>query len=91
MVHRQQGTVLYDFSPEEADEVAVTKGDQVEVEYEMGGWLHVITSSGAAGLVPRSYVHIREEDEDTSDVLSLAGRSSIASSSVAGYSGFRER
>ena len=41
VVHRQQGTVLYDFTPEEEDEVAVMKGDKVDIEYEVGGWLQV--------------------------------------------------
>jgi hypothetical protein len=40
-VHRQQGTVLYDFTPEEEDEVTVMKGDKVEIEYEVAGWLQV--------------------------------------------------
>lgn len=37
----QRATVIYDFEPQEEDEVAVTKGQQVEVVYEVGGWLQV--------------------------------------------------
>lgn len=37
----RRGTVLYDFNPEEEDEVAVSKGETVEVEYEVGGWVQV--------------------------------------------------
>lgn len=37
----RRGTVLYDFTPEEEDEVEVTKGESVELEYEVGGWAQV--------------------------------------------------
>jgi len=37
----RRGTVLYDFNPEEEDEVSVSKGETVEVEYEVGGWVQV--------------------------------------------------
>lgn len=37
----RRGVVLYDFSPEEEDEVAVTKGEALDVAYEVGGWLQV--------------------------------------------------
>lgn len=37
----RRGMVLYDFSPEEEDEVAVSKGEAVEIEYEVGGWIQV--------------------------------------------------
>jgi hypothetical protein len=33
--------VLYDFNSEEEDEVSVSKGETVEVEYEVGGWVQV--------------------------------------------------
>lgn len=39
VLHR--GVALYDFSPEEEDEVAINKGETVDVEYEVGGWLQV--------------------------------------------------
>lgn len=39
VLHR--GVALYDFSPEEEDEVAISKGETVDVEYEVGGWLQV--------------------------------------------------
>lgn len=37
----RRGTVLYHFTPEEEDEVGVNKGEAVEVEYEVGGWIQV--------------------------------------------------
>lgn len=37
----RRGTVLYDFNSEEEDEVSVSKGETVEVEYEVGGWVQV--------------------------------------------------
>jgi hypothetical protein len=37
----RRGTVLYDFSPEEEDEVSVSRGEAVEIEYEVGGWIQV--------------------------------------------------
>lgn len=37
----RRGTVLYDFAPEEEDEVAVSTGEAVEIEYEVGGWIQV--------------------------------------------------
>lgn len=37
----RRATVLHDFTPEEEDEVAVSKGETVEVEYEVGGWIQV--------------------------------------------------
>lgn len=37
----RRGTVLYDFAPEEEDEVAVIRGEAVEIEYEVGGWIQV--------------------------------------------------
>jgi len=43
----QRASVIYDFDPQEEDEVAVAKGQQVEVVYEVGGWLQV---GGAPGL-----------------------------------------
>jgi hypothetical protein len=33
--------VLYDFNAEEEDEVAIVKGEALEVAYEVGGWLQV--------------------------------------------------
>eukprot|EP00878_Enallax_costatus_P001838 GHUV01001996.1.p1 GENE.GHUV01001996.1~~GHUV01001996.1.p1 ORF type:complete len:1153 (+),score=396.09 GHUV01001996.1:337-3795(+) len=39
LLHR--GVAMYDFSPEEEDEVGVSKGETVDVEYEVGGWLQV--------------------------------------------------
>jgi hypothetical protein len=37
----RRGTVLYNFSPEEEDEVGVMKGEAVEAAYEVGDWLQV--------------------------------------------------
>jgi hypothetical protein len=45
----RRGTVLYDFNPEEEDEVAVSKGEAVDIEYEVGGWIQV--GKGARGRV----------------------------------------
>jgi hypothetical protein len=40
----RRGLVLYDFHPEEEDEAAVSKGETVEIEYEVGGWVQVSPS-----------------------------------------------
>ncbi|KAF6252279.1 hypothetical protein COO60DRAFT_1704362 [Scenedesmus sp. NREL 46B-D3] len=74
----QRGVALYDFNAEEDDEVAIAKGEALDVAYEVGGWLQVIKSDGSRGLVPKSYVQVAEEEEDDSDALSLAGGSSAA-------------
>lgn len=37
----RRGLVLYDFAAEEEDEVAVVRGESLEVAYEVGGWLQV--------------------------------------------------
>jgi hypothetical protein len=37
----RRGVVLFDFTPEEEDEVAVYKGESLDVDYEVGGWLQV--------------------------------------------------
>lgn len=37
----RRGVVLYEFTPEEEDEVAIFKGEALDVEYEVGGWLQV--------------------------------------------------
>ncbi|KAI8462946.1 MAG: hypothetical protein J3K34DRAFT_527396 [Monoraphidium minutum] len=80
----RRATVLYDFEPQEEDEVGVAKGAQVDVVYEVGGWLQVITPSGARGLVPRTYVSIHEDDDDGGgrgggyDARSMSSRASSA-------------
>ncbi|GBF93132.1 hypothetical protein Rsub_05861 [Raphidocelis subcapitata] len=75
----RRATVLYDFDPQEEDEVAVAKGQHVEVVYEVGGWIQVITPSGTRGLVPRTYVNIHDEDEArTDDARSVSSRASSA-------------
>jgi hypothetical protein len=33
--------VLFDFAAEEEDEVAIVKGESLDVAYEAGGWLQV--------------------------------------------------
>lgn len=40
--------------------------------------MQVIKRDGSRGLVPMSYVHIAEEDEDEGDVFSLAGRTDVS-------------
>jgi hypothetical protein len=37
----RRGVVLYDFNAEEEDEVAIVKGESLDVAYEVGGWLQV--------------------------------------------------
>ncbi len=46
----RRGTVLYDFNSEEEDEVSVSKGETVGIEYEVGGWVQVRTADIAHGL-----------------------------------------
>eukprot|EP00879_Flechtneria_rotunda_P022502 GHRR01023753.1.p1 GENE.GHRR01023753.1~~GHRR01023753.1.p1 ORF type:complete len:1357 (+),score=559.90 GHRR01023753.1:692-4762(+) len=89
----RRGVVLYDFTPEEEDEVQVRKGEAVDVDYEVGGWLQIIKHDGSRGLVPKSYVNVAEDDEDDSDAFSLAGRSSTTSGqqSQADYNSFLAR
>lgn len=42
-------------------------------------WLwQVVKQDGSRGLVPLSYIHIAEEDEDEGDVFSLAGRTDLS-------------
>eukprot|EP00775_Hariotina_reticulata_P009315 gene9315-9480_t len=92
----RRGVVLFDFKPEEEDEVAVYKGESLDVDYEVGGWLQVIKRDGSRGLVPKSYVQVAEDDEDNSDAFSLAGRSNVSGSQTqaegaADYNSFLQR
>ncbi|WIA41108.1 hypothetical protein OEZ86_004737 [Tetradesmus obliquus] len=80
----RRGLVLYDFAAEEEDEVAVVRGESLEVAYEVGGWLQVIKRDGSRGLVPKSYVQVAEDEEDDSDALSLAGGGSSAAGAAGG-------
>lgn len=56
--HGKKGTVLFDFNPETEEEIAVRAGDVVSVEFDIGGWLHVVRADGTQGLVPVSYVSV---------------------------------
>lgn len=40
--------------------------------------VQVIKRDGGRGLVPLSYVHIAEDDEDEADVFSMAGRTDVS-------------
>jgi hypothetical protein len=40
--------------------------------------MQVIKRDGGRGLIPMSYVHIAEEDEDEGDAFSLAGRTDVS-------------
>ena len=40
--------------------------------------VQVIKRDGGRGLIPLSYVHIAEEDEDEGDIFSLAGRTDVS-------------
>ncbi|KAG6554798.1 hypothetical protein Mapa_003818 [Marchantia paleacea] len=57
----QPGTALYDFSAGGEDEINVTAGEELEIEYEVGGWYFVKKKVAGSdgkltGLVPVSYV-----------------------------------
>ncbi|XP_065880986.1 uncharacterized protein [Euphorbia lathyris] len=57
----QSGTALYDFTAGGEDELSLTAGEQVEIEYEVDGWFHVKKKRPGrdgkmAGLVPVLYV-----------------------------------
>eukprot|EP00850_Spirogloea_muscicola_P010313 SM000060S19645 [mRNA] locus=s60:313681:321369:+ [translate_table: standard] len=53
------GRALYDFSSGGDDELSVSAGDELVVEYEVDGWYHVRRSRDrAAGLVPMTYVEL---------------------------------
>ncbi|XP_048226664.1 uncharacterized protein LOC8282885 isoform X1 [Ricinus communis] len=57
----QTGTALYDFTAGGDDELNLTAGEEVEIEYEVDGWFHVKKKRPGrdgkmAGLVPVLYV-----------------------------------
>ena len=52
------GTAQFAFDAQGDDEVSVSAGERVKVLVDMGDWFHVISASGARGLVPASYVAV---------------------------------
>ncbi|KAL5540138.1 hypothetical protein UlMin_042362 [Ulmus minor] len=59
--HPQSGTALYDFTAGGDDELNLTSGEEVEIEYEVDGWFYVKKKRPGrdgkmAGLVPVLYV-----------------------------------
>eukprot|EP00850_Spirogloea_muscicola_P007938 SM000041S15497 [mRNA] locus=s41:434327:443553:- [translate_table: standard] len=53
------GRALYDFTSGGDDELSVSAGDELMIEYEVDGWYHVRRSRDrAAGLVPMTYVEL---------------------------------
>ncbi|XP_027175218.1 uncharacterized protein LOC113774796 [Coffea eugenioides] len=59
--NRQHGTALYDFTAGGDDELNLTAGEEVEIEYEVDGWFYVKKKRPGrdgkmAGLVPVLYV-----------------------------------
>lgn len=59
--NRQHGTALYDFTAGGDDELSLTSGEEVEIEYEVDGWFYVKKKRPGrdgkmAGLVPVLYV-----------------------------------
>ncbi|XP_006822987.1 uncharacterized protein LOC100377197 [Saccoglossus kowalevskii] len=60
-----RATVLYDFEPDEKNEVRVIKGQNVRVMHEESGWAFVRVESGKVGFIPMRYCgqpHIRRRD-----------------------------
>ncbi|XP_020538742.1 uncharacterized protein LOC105643703 isoform X2 [Jatropha curcas] len=58
----QSGTALYDFTAGGDDELNLTAGEEVEIEYEVDGWFHVKKKRPGrdgkmSGLVPVLYVN----------------------------------
>ncbi|GLT80318.1 hypothetical protein SLA2020_517640 [Shorea laevis] len=58
----KSGTALYDFTAGGDDELSLTAGEEVEIEYEVDGWFHVKKKRPGrdgklAGLVPVLYVN----------------------------------
>ncbi|KAK9794598.1 hypothetical protein WJX73_004152 [Symbiochloris irregularis] len=53
-----RGVVQHPFEGQLAEELTVYRGEEVEVEAEVDGWLHCISSRGAKGLVPATYVRM---------------------------------
>lgn len=58
----QQGTALYDFTAGGDDELSLTAGEEIEIEYEVDGWFYVKKKRPGrdgkmAGLVPVLYVN----------------------------------
>ncbi|XP_031264135.1 actin cytoskeleton-regulatory complex protein sla1-like [Pistacia vera] len=60
--NQQFGTALYDFTAGGDDELNLTAGEEVEIEYEVDGWFYVKKKRPGrdgkmAGLVPVLYVN----------------------------------
>lgn len=88
---------LYTFEPENANELALTEGQIIQVGYRHGqGWLVAMDlETGEQGLVPEEYVRLlrdiegwgeedEEEDETTGDVSTGAGVGEAESALSAG-------
>jgi len=56
-------TIAFDFVASSAFEISVNEGDEVNVieEDDGSGWIKVINTRGKSGLVPASYVQLKED------------------------------
>jgi hypothetical protein len=56
--------VLFDWEPQNSDELALLRGDIVRVTHqdESGWWFGVLLSTGQEGMFPRNYVKLRSPD-----------------------------
>ncbi|XP_070572136.1 serine-rich adhesin for platelets-like isoform X2 [Ptychodera flava] len=50
-----RATVLYDFEPDERNEINVIRGQNVRIMHEENGWAFVRTESGKVGFIPLRY------------------------------------
>lgn len=62
---------LYDFEPENDNELRIREKEIIMVSYRHGqGWLVAQNAAGDAGLVPEAYVRLLSEMEDWEEVVS---------------------
>lgn len=86
-----RGIVQYNFEATVDEELTVDRGEQVEVQHEVDGWLQVANIHGEVGLVPSSFVHILQPGEASPAAVGAAGAalSSAVSTGFEGLPGMR--
>eukprot|EP00056_Hartaetosiga_gracilis_P018461 m.10937 g.10937 ORF g.10937 m.10937 type:complete len:377 (+) comp6766_c0_seq2:25-1155(+) len=69
-----QGRVAWDFSPQKNDELQITKGQIVTVHPPMDepeGWISAETEDGERGLIPKTYVRLLKQSNDSDQIKAL--------------------
>ncbi|KAL3136456.1 hypothetical protein ABBQ38_005712 [Trebouxia sp. C0009 RCD-2024] len=86
-----RGIVQYNFEATVDEELTVDRGEQVDVQHEVDGWLQVANIHGEVGLVPSSFVRILQPGEASPAAVGAAGAalSSAVSTSFDGLPGSR--